>query len=849
MTRAIAVSKRPAAKKSASTIRTATLPEMRDGAFILDGKATFLYSGELHYFRSDPKDWDERLSQARKAGLNCVASYIPWRWHESEEGKFDFTGRTHPRRNLREFIRLTRKHGLYFIPRVGPVSNGEMMNEGLPDWLSRKYPDAFLSGKKGQTIHHQSPPAYNNPKFLSKVKAWYEKLLPELTAHQYPQANIPLFQLCNEIGMINWLGKIGDYADYSERMYRDFLKARYGSIEKLNAAYGTGYKNLAQVRQPENTLKEGNLKVLLDWGEYYREYYAQYFAKIHSFARKLGVRTPVLANIPQFYDFDLRGRGIYSPATTAMFSRFADRVPETVFGGAYQMRRLDYENFHDIPLTSSVVKTITPKGSAAVCAELQTGILSDKPRIYPADVELNLKTSLMSGLDGVNGYMFAGGTNEGGLGQFGRYHEWQAPVASDGSLRPHYESLRRFGRFVNGLGKDVAGLPNAADVFLGHYPAYYNTLYLEGDRAQGMYGHRNEFYFDGLARLCYLAGYQVSALDLEKDSLGGIPALAVYSSRFMSKAVQEKLYEYARKGGRLLFMGDVLLTDEQERPCPAFLDRLGVKAAPASKVRTVELFGREAFIHQDIAVFSGLAAEDKVLAKHKGKPCGFARAVGEGSVCVFSFNFSDKFDYYKECLDLAWQELGVEKTVDTGNYDLIALLRKGKESGFLFLANYHDDAVSGNVKLSLNGQDSAQHGEQQAVEFPIRMERRTGLITPVLQPLPEGGRLVCSTTEVLRIEKTDRGLDLELNSGTEQEDLLVLEGLEVLSARCERGSLSIERGEEFIVLKLTHPKGETWNRVSLDVSPVRAEPLIQAEIEPGKAVRPAAPGIDVQAES
>ena len=43
-------------------MKPSTIPEMRGGNFILDGKPAFIYSGEFHYFRCDPKDWPDRLA-------------------------------------------------------------------------------------------------------------------------------------------------------------------------------------------------------------------------------------------------------------------------------------------------------------------------------------------------------------------------------------------------------------------------------------------------------------------------------------------------------------------------------------------------------------------------------------------------------------------------------------------------------------------------------------------------------------------------------------------------------------------------------------------------------------------
>ncbi len=788
-------------------MKTLTIPEMRGGNFILNGKPTFIYSGEFHYFRCDPKDWADRLAKAKEAGLNAVASYIPWRWHEIKEGVFDFNGRTHPRRNLQEFMRLVQASGLFFIPRIGPVSNGEMMNEGLPDWLSEKHPEVFLAANEGKTIHHQAPPAYNSPGFLAKVQAWYAKLVPLLTAAQHPAGNIPFFQLCNEIGMINWLGKIGDYAPYSDRMYRDFLKKRYITVQKLNAAYKTSYKGFPEVKQPSNLLEQENLRCLLDWGDYYKEYYAVYFARLHAMARKLGVSTPVLANIPQFYDYDLRGRGIYSPTTTIKFGKFAGKVPGVIFGGAYQMRRLDYENFHDIAITTAVVKSITPEGSPVVCAELQTGILSDKPRLYPADVELNLKTTFMSGVNGLNCYMFAGGTNEGNVGQFGLYHEWQAPVASGGELRSHYSSLKGFGGFVNGIGAGVAAMQPAADLDLGFYSGYYNTEYLDGPMADKMFAVRNEFFFDGLARQAYLAGYQAGLTDIQKTPAIKAPALAMFSYRFMDAASQGKLSAYVNKGGKLLFCGETLLVDEGWKPCTVFLDSLGLTAEKVKRVRTIDFLGRETYLHnQDINTFGNLLPGDKVIAVYKNKPCGIVRKVGKGTLCLLGFHFSDKFDYFKPAFDAVCAELGVKKSVSTGGYDLITLLRRDKESGFLLVANFHDDITPGMIAADFNGD---------RIEFPLLMRNRSAVIVPLHYRLKTGALLRYATCEITSIAYTDRGLEIAYNTASAETDLIDFTGLTVSSVTAEGAKATAQARDRGVTLKLRRKPGCNTGKVTL----------------------------------
>jgi beta-galactosidase len=122
--------------------------EIKNGYFSLNAKPFFMYSGEIHYFRIKKKDWPARLRALKEAGFNSVSTYIPWIWHEPEEGQIDLTGRTLPERDVLGFIDLAGKMGLTVSARVGPISNAELVNEGLPVWLLKGNPDIFVTGRR-----------------------------------------------------------------------------------------------------------------------------------------------------------------------------------------------------------------------------------------------------------------------------------------------------------------------------------------------------------------------------------------------------------------------------------------------------------------------------------------------------------------------------------------------------------------------------------------------------------------------------------------------------------------------------------------------------------------------------
>ena len=121
-----------------------------------NGRPFFPVSGEFHYSRMDDCRWEDEIIKMRMGGVNVVSTYLFWNHIEEEEGEFDFSGR----RDLRRFVSLCKKHGLYVILRMGPFDHGEVRNGGLPDWLYGKPFEVRTT----------------NPEFLQYVERLYAKI-------------------------------------------------------------------------------------------------------------------------------------------------------------------------------------------------------------------------------------------------------------------------------------------------------------------------------------------------------------------------------------------------------------------------------------------------------------------------------------------------------------------------------------------------------------------------------------------------------------------------------------------------------------------------------------------------
>ena len=133
-------------------------------------------------------------------GLNTVSSYMPWYWHEPEEGQVDLDGRTRPEMSLRLFMDLVAETGLKLIARPGPFVNSELRCGGFPEWLFRDYPATLSRRSDGQIATGRPIPAEGEPIYRRFVRQWYRRIVPLLAEYDIHNGGpVILFQPDNEL--------------------------------------------------------------------------------------------------------------------------------------------------------------------------------------------------------------------------------------------------------------------------------------------------------------------------------------------------------------------------------------------------------------------------------------------------------------------------------------------------------------------------------------------------------------------------------------------------------------------------------------------------------------------------
>jgi beta-galactosidase GanA len=122
----------PANPPPAITVHSVTFDSY---SFLIDGKRTYLWSGEFHPFRlPSPALWKDIFQKMKAAGFNTASIYFSWGYHSAREGEYDFSGV----RDMDRVLDAARDAGVYVIARPGPYINAEVDSGGFPLWLTTK---------------------------------------------------------------------------------------------------------------------------------------------------------------------------------------------------------------------------------------------------------------------------------------------------------------------------------------------------------------------------------------------------------------------------------------------------------------------------------------------------------------------------------------------------------------------------------------------------------------------------------------------------------------------------------------------------------------------------------------
>lgn len=248
----------------------------------------------LHGGDYNPDQWLDRPDILKKdielmkaAHINCVSVAIfAWARLEPEEGRYEMDW-------LEEIINDLYENGIYTV--LATPSGAK------PRWMSEKYPEIRRvddSGKREQSGRRHNH-CYTSPIYREKVRAINTALAERFAKHP----GVILWHLSNEYG-----GECR--CELCKAAFREWLKAKYGSIGALNKQYWTDfwsqtYNSWDEINPPSpRTLWGGDEPIhglSLDWKRFVTDQVGDFIKMERDAVKAVDPSIPVTANL--MYDF------------------------------------------------------------------------------------------------------------------------------------------------------------------------------------------------------------------------------------------------------------------------------------------------------------------------------------------------------------------------------------------------------------------------------------------------------------------------------------------------------------------------------------------------------------------
>ena len=249
------------------------------------------YGRMLHGGDYNPEQWLDRpdilkkdIEYFKKAHINTVSVGIfSWAVLEPEEGKYNLGW-------LEEIIDNLYKEGISTILATPSGARPKWMADKYPEVL-RMDPDRTRRFFGGRHNH-----CYTSPVYRQKVHDMDKLLSQRLGSHP----GVILWHISNEFG-----GEC--YCPLCQQKFREWLKEKYGTIEKLNSSWCTTfwshiYNSFDQIEAP-SPKGENELHALkLDWNRFVTDRTIDFIKGEVAAIREGGSELPVTANL--MYDYN-----------------------------------------------------------------------------------------------------------------------------------------------------------------------------------------------------------------------------------------------------------------------------------------------------------------------------------------------------------------------------------------------------------------------------------------------------------------------------------------------------------------------------------------------------------------
>jgi hypothetical protein len=537
-----------------------TLPRVaiRDGLLHFNGRAVVPFGGEVQYFRNrdphgDPERtheiWQETLDRMAAAGMNHVTTYVPWDWHEEEEGKFRWDGD----RDLDRFLALAYARGFIVALKPGPYITAEWPRGfgsfgAVPAWFRAKHPGSLVLTPQGFPWSFdplggsdQTQPRFDAPEFLAATRKWFAALAPVIKRYIFERPCIAMLQLDNETNL--WwsdLDQVDVAGGYEER--QEHCRRYLADLKWFWNELGISEGDVLFTVNDSPFAIPGRRNLLCDG------------------PRKSSVALLTLDTYPKGLPF-YNGPGAPAGSFPSLprILPFLEAPMDQPFQASYFTRLFESHSHRDFAYAAEIQSMHLKMflGMKAHCEPRVTGQL--------------LAQLFGSGMKGGSLYVMREGLNGDGT-LFGP----AAPIALHGDATSRWDVIAPWARFAARHGMELAKSKHETKVAIATHRCLASEVYEKGrlwsNDMPGIFGWLR------------MAGYDPAVIDLDDVSAGDLePFAAVVCLRpdLLPPDAREKL-EAASAGGATLV--EMLTGEEPQHLGPPMLfDEDGISNLPSAE--------------------------------------------------------------------------------------------------------------------------------------------------------------------------------------------------------------------------------------------------------------------------
>ncbi len=451
--------------------------------------------------------WDEDLRLMEAANIKVVRiTEFAWSRMEPSEGHYDFEW-------LDRAIALAAKHHIVSVlgtPTATP-----------PAWLTLKHPEILRVEQDGQRVTH------GNRAHASAASVIYRdycrKIAEQMAARYGKNPNVVGWQIDNEYGYA-----LMSYDDETRGQFRQWLKAKYGTLDNLNARWTTAYWSQTYDDWNEIPIPVGghNPGLMLEWKHFVTTTWTDYQRnQIDVLRARVEPRQFITGNFMGFFD----GFDHYTITEPLTFAAWDDYV------GSGHLDAVSNGLSHDL--------TRGFKRENFWVMETQPGMVNWSKLnnfLNKGEVRVMAWQAVAHGADEVGYWQWRSALN----GQE-EYHG--TLVGADGTPVPLYEEVSQIGREFSAAQEALRGTSPVSDVALLY--SYDSHWAIQSQKHTEKYDDIGllKSYYGALRKLSQSVDVISAKAPLRSYKLVVAPSLNV-----LPKDVADHLLEYVHDGGHLV---------------------------------------------------------------------------------------------------------------------------------------------------------------------------------------------------------------------------------------------------------------------------------------------------------